>query len=1123
LLERNEGAAGRESTQQTALELSPNARIALNVSGDHETKVRFRVGSNQYFRIVIDGSPTELSVALYSSDRKVRRSIGCIQGAIQLSEITKEAGEYQVGLKSCDHGADEEYHITLASVRTAADPDGMRVTAERTCEEANRLVHTRPSQPAAALLKYEEAAAMWRTVGDEAEEVKALLSAGNLHRDSGNLARALEYFTRALQLAEAEQMPVNRAAILRAAAMVYLRKEETDQALEYCSQALTISQSHADRNGEAEGLLLLGDIHYRMYELEEANHAAMQAYTIWESLRYKRGEARSLWDLAAIASDRNEFKQAYEHGQHARALYDALDDQLGRAKSSALLGHILSSTGRKQEALDQFEDARAVLIGSGDLTSEAMVLNSIAQTHADLGDYNSALPFAKLAREQYSILGDKEYESYTEWAMGFYYFAVGDLTNARLFLGRALAGSQTTSNSRLEALCWRDLGVVQEALGEASLALSNLTRALEMSRGLMDRRLEASVLLAIGRVREDAGDETEALGLYRESLGLQRATEDRFGELTVLYYIARCQQRVGDIAHSVVTSETAIEIVEKLRSSLASSGLRTFYFASTRQHFELYIDSLMRLRTGRAFDVAKAFELSEMARARTLLDSINETRLSISQGMNEDMLEREASLRVVIDAKSEQYSQLLSVNSSSKELTAIGDELGRLNAEYDELQGQIRIRNPHFAALVQPRPAKLSEIQEQVLDNDTMLLEYALGEENSYLWVLTTDDSASYVLPKRVEIEKKVRQVRELMTARTALTGEKPDEYRARVGRAEVQYPQAATELAQMLLGPVADRLGKRRLVIVADGALQYLPLGALPPPITPLNSSFTPLVVEHEIVSLPSASTLMVIRREAPLRGNPDRTVAVFADPVFQDSDSRVHRSQTRVTPAQSNTTRSARSTVPIISLRQALGAADSAGVKVDLPRLPATKQEAEAILAMVPPDLRMAALGFNATKAAAMNPDLKRYRIVHFATHTILSDDHPDLSSLVLSLVNEKGYPQSGFLRLRDMYNLHLAAELVVLSACDTALGKEIKGEGLMSMVRGFMYSGTPRVLASLWKVDDDATAELMKEFYKQLLQVGLTPAAALRQAQIAQMQKKSRQSPYYWAGFQLQGEWK
>jgi CHAT domain-containing protein len=176
-----------------------------------------------------------------------------------------------------------------------------------------------------------------------------------------------------------------------------------------------------------------------------------------------------------------------------------------------------------------------------------------------------------------------------------------------------------------------------------------------------------------------------------------------------------------------------------------------------------------------------------------------------------------------------------------------------------------------------------------------------------------------------------------------------------------------------------------------------------------------------------------------------------------------------------------------------------------------------------MVPENSRLAALGFQATKAAVMNPDLKRYRIIHFATHTILNEDHADLSSLVMSLVDEHGNPQNGFFRLRDVYNLSLSAELVVLSACNTALGKEVKGEGLMSMVRGFMYSGTPSVLASLWKVDDEATAEVMTQFYRHMLQEGQRPAAALRTAQVEMWQQKRWRSPYYWAGFVLQGEWK
>jgi len=244
------------------------------------------------------------------------------------------------------------------------------------------------------------------------------------------------------------------------------------------------------------------------------------------------------------------------------------------------------------------------------------------------------------------------------------------------------------------------------------------------------------------------------------------------------------------------------------------------------------------------------------------------------------------------------------------------------------------------------------------------------------------------------------------------------------------------------------------------------------------------------------------------PLRRKPDRTLAVFADPVFQKQDTRVVSADTPGTPSP---------------LTAAIFRGDAAAFAASLPRLPATKLEAEAILSMVPKDRSMAALGFAATKTAAMSSDLSHYRIVHFATHTTLFDEHPDLSSLVLSLVDQEGRPQNGFLRLRDMYSLNLSAELVVLSACETALGKEVRGEGLMSMVRGFMYSGTPRVLASLWKVNDAATAELMKEFYKQFLQAGLSPAAALRKAQSAQLQSKARSSPYYWAGFQLQGEWK
>jgi CHAT domain-containing protein len=576
---------------------------------------------------------------------------------------------------------------------------------------------------------------------------------------------------------------------------------------------------------------------------------------------------------------------------------------------------------------------------------------------------------------------------------------------------------------------------------------------------------------------------------------------------------------MGELDESLSRSQAAIRIIEGARASVANSSLRTSYFASVRQQYDLYIDVLMRMyfRGNSGSSAIEAFEASERSRARTLLDTIAEGRLSLTQGVDPQQLEREARLKASIEAKAEQYRQLLSTEATGK-AQVLGDEIERLETEYEELLGQIRVRSPHYAELVRPNPIGLKEIQQQVLDDTCLLLEYLLGDDRSYLWAITREGIFSYELPKRTEIEARVRRVRELMTASSPRSGEKPEAAVARIKREEVQYEQAAAELSEMLLGPVADRLENRRLVIVGEGVLQYLPFGALPSPKSIRNASPEPLVKDHEIVNLPSASTLAVIRKEAALRGKPDRMLAIFADPVFQATDRRVTAKPS--TPAARPK--------PSASTPRTTTASLSPAIRSDvpgnaLPRLRASAEEANTISAMVPPESRFVALGFAANKAAATSAELGRYKIVHFATHTILNENHPDLSSLVMSLVDQSGKAQNGHLQLRDIYNLRLSAELVVLSACETGLGKDVKGEGLMSMVRGFMYSGTPRVLASLWKVDDEATAELMTEFYKELLQNNRTPAAALRQAQITQMEKKSRRSPYYWAGFQLQGEWR
>ena len=376
----------------------------------------------------------------------------------------------------------------------------------------------------------------------------------------------------------------------------------------------------------------------------------------------------------------------------------------------------------------------------------------------------------------------------------------------------------------------------------------------------------------------------------------------------------------------------------------------------------------------------------------------------------------------------------------------------------------------------------------------TLLLEYALGEERSYLWAVSRDGLASYELPPRAEIEAAARRAYDALTARVRARGE-PRDRGAEIARADGAYGSEAQRLSEWLLGPVRKEMAGKRLLVVADGVLQYVPFAALPLP--GRAGEAVPVIVEHEVVSLPSASALAVLRRQTRGRTPPPKAVAVLADPVFEPDDPRLRsapRSAARL-PAGSR----------------------------GYPRLAATRQEADAIVAMAPPGMALRAVGFEASRATALRPDLAGYRIVHFATHGVFDNENPGLSGVVLSRYDEQGRAEDGVLRLHDIYGLDLPADLVVLSACSTALGRPVQGEGLVGIVRGFLYAGAKGVVASLWKVDDDATGELMKGLYRGMLQEGRSPAAALREAQVALWRQERRRAPYYWAAFVLQGEWR
>ncbi|HEY9600532.1 MAG TPA: CHAT domain-containing protein [Allocoleopsis sp.] len=661
-------------------------------------------------------------------------------------------------------------------------------------------------------------------------------------------------------------------------------------------------------------------------------------------------------------------------------------------------------------------------------------------------------------------------------------------------------------------------------------AIAKWEEALSLYRAVGDKKQEAVTLSNIGGVYDALGEQQKALDYYNQSLPVSRAVGDKAQEVLTLGNIAIFERDRGNINEALTQLEAAITIIEDLRTKIDSQQLRASYFATVQGYYQLKIDLLMQLHKtnpSKGYD-ALALQTSERARARSLLELLTEAQADIRSGADPNLVEQERTLQQQLDVLQYRRFQLLSTQYTNQQLAEIKQQQDSLNTQLEQVQQQIRQTSPRYAALKYPQPLTLQQIQSTVLDDDTLLLEYSLGEERSYLWAVTKTSITSYELPKRADIEAAAQNFYEQ-------TGKQNLPERRGVGAVpRIDIAEVTSQLSQMLLSPVAAQLGQKRLLIVSDGALQYLPFAALPAPDT-LGQGKTPvpLIVKHELVNLPSASTLAVIRQDTKGRKPAPKTVAILADPVFSTNDERVKTRIAQTSSLPKGDGQDAHSTRQALSLQPTTSnevdtlaltrAAKEIGAGATFQRLPYTRKEAEGILKLVPAAEEMPAFDFTASRATATNPQLSQYRIVHFATHGILNSLHPELSGVVLSLVDEQGTPQNGFLRLNDIFNLNLPAELVVLSACETGLGQDVKGEGLVGLTRGFMYAGAPRVLVSLWSVDDAGTSELMSRFYKKMLQENLKPAAALRAAQIEMLQDARWQDPYYWAAFTLQGEWR
>jgi CHAT domain-containing protein/Tfp pilus assembly protein PilF len=1118
--------------QPQVLEQSRPVKDILRGGQQHSFLVQ--AGAGEYFRIVLEpnGLPLELHV-IAPSEVPVASAMNIAgeQRSLPVSSLAKDTGDYRVDLTVADAEAPERnYQVTLVEIRQATPSDDSRIRAEGDFEDGKRLqaVGDRESLQQ-AIARFESAVSLWRAVPDQAGQGRALDAMGDAYWSLGQGVKANDCFKQALELEKAAGDTAGQAsAISNLGVAVSLR--DPKKALEYFDESLKLSRSVGDHNLEGTTLGNVGSVYMLMGDPRKALDFAAHARDLKRASGDRRGEMTMLSNLAAVHAALGEMHLAIEALEETLPIRRKLHDQRGEANTLLNMATAFAQLGEPDRALDSYNAALPLSRAVGDRRGEARTLTNLGALHMALGAPQDALTrfqeILPISRE----LKDSHLEESVLINMARAYLQLGEAQPALDFSNKALAIQRKISDQRGEGLGLANLGKVfafmgespkalesyQQSLtllraandraGEADVldnlselalrrgdprsALTSAERALELSTQLDDRRRHALALLNAGSAHVALGESQQASEMLRQALNELTSIGDRLQQSRALYFLASLENTARDWEHAREHLDEALGIDEQIRSAVIGPELRESYFATVLDQYDLRIDVLMHLNEispGRGYDV-EAFETSERARARGLLDLLSEAKGGIRQGVDPALLARQRVVTAQLHAKAERQIELLAAKRDDPRAAAVEKEIRALTSEYHDLEAKILEASPRFASFAQSDPLKLAQLQRDYLSPDTLLLEYAPGEARSFVWAATQNTFRAFVLPKRSVLEGMARRAYESLSSAEGKAG----------------GASALTELARALLGPVAGQLGSRRLVIVASGALQYVPFSALPTPSEP----GTPLIVSHEIVSLPSASTIAFLRRGHMDSSRASKVLAVLADPVFNADDPRL---------AHSGEAHAAN-----MPAREAQRSATGFDL-THFDRLPSTRREALAILALVDPRQSFAALDFDASRTTATSPAMGAYRFVHIASHGLLNSLHPELSGIVLSLVDRDGHPQNGFLQTTDVYNLSLHASLVVLSACQTALGKEVRGEGLVGLTRAFMYAGTPRVVASLWTVPDVSTAELMARFYKGMLVDRLRPPAALRQAQISLWKENRWARPYYWAAFTLQGEWK
>jgi len=1025
--------------------------------------------AGQYLRLFFDGGGLDLTASLLGPGGE---EIAKIRGAKgHLSRITTVGGAYRLVVSSPDAKTAGRYQVTLQNLGPAQAGDEERVIADDAIWAARRF--QREKNYDQAVQQAQEALRLWRKVQDQDGVFEALQEVGNGYQNSAS-EQAVGWYKQALEQARASGSLPNQAEVLttlgKALApqnaagahpyfeaalpmwrtlgdsyqqcwvLYYLAVEQAhgggfDQAIRLYQEALSFASSAADIapdlwNG-------LGNAYLSQGESQKALESFQKGLLLAEQTGKAGAKAALLTGLGTVHRRRGEPQKALAKFQEAEHI-DRGDPDLDRAytgKVLLLIGAIDLDFGKTQEALDKYQQAIEAFRRAGDVVGVATAFSSIGQFNLVLGQDQEAL---ERFREALKILEGKE---------------------APRVRGNVLHGT----------------GVALLKLKRVPEAVQFLNQALPY-REKTDRLSVALTHQKLGEAYQGLGDLGKAEDSYDEALKIAIDVQAPFYQAPIELDFAILERQRGDLQAALRHIKQAIKILETVRSDIASDDLRMSFFASRRAYYDFYVDLLMDLDyqyPGQGYADA-ALAACETGRARGLLDLLAQGRLELTHGIPSELRSEEEEGRArLLQVQTDLMNVRAKASSSASSLiTSLETQLKEFEERQREIEQRIKAESPRYYEVRYPAPLDRESIQ-KLVQPDEALLEYSLGEDRAYLFVVTAEGLKVHQLklsPR--EITDAVGKIQ-----KTLESPEQPSSL----------FRHKAYELYQALVAPAMDEIGdKRRLLIAPDGALHYLSFDVLLTQQTADEGNLPYLVRRFSVSYVPSASvlsSLSSLRAPGSTAESPMRFLAFAPDypPPEQEQAQDVGPAGVRGDP---------RRTI--------------------LPALVGAQQEVREIASRYQPNEVKLYLGHEASKKNIAKAPLIADRI-HFAGHGSLDEEHPEDSALAMA---------DGDLRVSEIFNLDLKSDLVVLAACKTA-GKAVTGEGLVGLTRAFLYAGAPSVAVTLWEVADSTTSDLMVGFYKNLDLTG-DKSESLRQSKLAMIEKKGRPSfPYYWAPFILVGK--